>query len=61
MSFLYKVEGEGPALTTCAGRLILESEHWEVEDLESNSSQTICTHMLLGKSSYVPKGRYTLA
>jgi hypothetical protein len=28
------VEGKETALTNCAGRIILESEHWEIEDLE---------------------------
>lgn len=51
--------GEAPALTSCADRLILESEHWEFEDLAITSFQTLCPHMLLGKSSYVPNGRHT--
>lgn len=54
-----QVGGGEPALTSCAGRFILESEHWEFEDLEINSLQTICTHMLLGKSSHTPKDMHS--
>ena len=55
----HKIGDEGPALTSCTDRLILESEHRELEDLDITSFQTICRHMLLGKSSGVPNGRHT--
>lgn len=47
---------EEPALISCASRLILASKRWEFEDLDINSLQTAHIHILLGKSSFTPKG-----